>query len=84
MPFTSRTKMFENMNSYNAGNGLTECHLKMAFSFQQNNSIQEIPFWFFKWGTLTQKIGTFFTHKSGRGGGLCPHCFPCSAAPGHN
>jgi hypothetical protein len=37
---------------------------KRALSFQQKRAfIHEIPFSFFKWGTLARKKGTFFTFK---------------------
>jgi hypothetical protein len=73
MSFTSQTKSFENMESltlYNVGNGLYRVltTAKRAFSFQQKRAfIQETLFSFFKWGTLAQKKGHFFTFKKSEG-----------------
>jgi hypothetical protein len=68
---------------YNVWNGLYRVFTtaKRALSFQQKRAIiQEIRFSFFKWGTLAQKKGHFFTFKKvgggGGGGGTCPHCPP--------
>jgi hypothetical protein len=89
MPFTSRTKFFENIWSlYNRGNGLYRVltTAKRALSFQQRRAfIQEIHFSLFKWGISDQKkAGTFFTFKKvgGGGGAHAPIAPPGSATPG--
>jgi hypothetical protein len=59
---------------YNVENGLYRVFTtaKRALSFQQKRAfIQEILFSFFKWDTLAQKKGHFFTFKK-VGGGMAP------------
>jgi hypothetical protein len=56
---------------YNVENGLYRVFTtaKRALSFQQKRAfIQEILFSFFKWDTLAQKKGHFFTFKKVGGG----------------
>jgi hypothetical protein len=83
--FRSRAerKFLKIWSLYNVGNGLYRVFTtaNRALSFQQKRAfIQEILYSSFKWGTLAQKEGTFFTFKKvwegGGGGGTCPHCTP--------
>jgi hypothetical protein len=71
MSFTSRTgKCLKIWSLYNVGDCLYRVFTtaKKALSFQRKRAfIQEILFSFFKWDTLSQKNGTFFTLKK-RGG----------------
>jgi hypothetical protein len=82
MSFTSRAKIFENMESlYTSEMALYYCNAlfttaKRALSFQQNRAfIQEILFSFFKWGTLAQKKEHFFSLLK-KWEGTCPYCPP--------
>jgi hypothetical protein len=78
MSFTSRTgKCLKIWSLYNVGDCLYRVFTtaKKALSFQRKISfIQDILFSFFKWDTLVQKKGTFFSLK--RRGGQMPRCPP--------
>ena len=87
--FRSRAgrKFLKIWSLYNVGNGIYRVFTtaKRALSFQQKRAfIQEILYSSFKWGTLAQKEGTFFTFKKLWGGGHMPSLHPGSAAPDSN
>jgi hypothetical protein len=71
--FRSRAerKFLKIWSLYNVGNGLYRVFTtaNRALSFQQKRAfIQEILYSSFKWGTLAQKEGIFFTFKKVGGG----------------
>jgi predicted RNA-binding protein YlxR (DUF448 family) len=73
-------KFLKIQSLHNVGNGLYRVFTaaKRALSFRQKRAfIQEILFSFFKWGTLAQKNGTFFTFKKSGGGGAHAPRFRC-------
>jgi hypothetical protein len=78
-------KFLKTWSLYNVGNGLYRVFTiaKRALSFQQKRAfIEEILFSFFKWGTLAQKKGIFFTFQKSGGGAHAPIAPPGSSAPG--